>query len=207
MTLPRRSKRGVFYYALGAWRSSSRAGEGVFTQHEKSTYPSVIIGIGLLTVAEMVPVHVLLSRWTPIAAWIATALALYTLLWFIADWRATCVHPVRLDTQGFEMRAGLRWDVSVPLDAIASIGRPERGGGGDGGGGGNGGGNGNGGDGSGGRPLKLSLFGDPDLVMHTRQPVEVLGLYGVRRQASAFAFAVDEPQRLLAAWDALRGAP
>ncbi len=188
MTSTRRSapKPGVFYYALGSWRARPLAGDGYFTLHEKSSYPSVILGLGLLTTAELVPVHLLLSRWTPIAAWLATGLALYGMLWFVADWRATCLRPIRLGADGLELHAGLRWDVSIPLDAIASIERPGRD------------------DSAAGRPLKLSLFADPDLVVRTRRPVEARGLSGLRRHADAFAFAVDEPQRLIDAWHALR---
>jgi hypothetical protein len=177
------SEVAMFHYGLAAWGRPAPTAPDEFTVHEKSAYGSVIAGLMLLTAMELFPVHLLLSRWSPLAAWTLTALSLYGALWLLADWRATRLRTIRLSAAGLHLRAGLRWDILIPLERVRSIERfsaadadP--------------------------KPLKLTAFGDPDLLVTTDRPVEALGLYGFTRRTDRFAVAVDAPARLIEAWAA-----
>jgi len=184
---PERSGPGVFHYAFLSWRRAPERGPALFSVHERSTYGSIIVGLLLLVAAELFPVHVLLSRWNPWAAWTATALSLYSALWFLADWQATRLQPIRLTRDGMTLRAGLRWSAEIPIGDIETIARPGP----------------EPADGE--RPLRLAAFEDPDVIIRTRTPVQVRGPYGMAKPARALAVKVDEPERLIEAWRAAAG--
>jgi hypothetical protein len=80
----------VLYYSLFSWRAQPReTGGEAFTYHRKSGYGALLFALAIVTAAEVTPVHLLLARWSGVAAWTVTALSLYGMLWFVADWRTT----------------------------------------------------------------------------------------------------------------------
>jgi len=113
----------VVYFSLFAWRrrphvpSASR----VFTYHRTSGYGALGFAFLVVTLAEAIPVHLLVTRWSPRGAWLLTALAAYGLLWFLADYRATRLRPILLDGEDLTIRTGLRWTVRIPRAHIVAI--------------------------------------------------------------------------------------
>jgi hypothetical protein len=116
----------VIYFSLFAWRrrpQSPPAAARVFTYHRTSGYGALGFALLIMTLAEAIPVHLLVTRWSPRAAWLLTALAAYGLLWFLADYRATRLRPILLDAETLCIRTGLRWSVQIPRIHIAAIHR------------------------------------------------------------------------------------
>ncbi len=75
--------------------------------------------------------HLLLHfLWSPTAAWVATALTAWGLLYLVADYRATLARPVSLGVAALHVRCGaLACDAVIPYAAIAAVARvphPER---------------------------------------------------------------------------------
>jgi hypothetical protein len=76
-----------------------------------------------MTLAEAIPLHLLVSRWSSRGAWLLPALAAYGLLWFLADYRAARLRPILLDEETLCIHTGLRWTVRIPRAHIVAIHR------------------------------------------------------------------------------------
>jgi hypothetical protein len=113
----------VVYFSLFAWRRrpQSPPGARVFTYHRTGGYGALGFALLIVTLAEAIPVHLLLTRWSPRGAWLLTALAAYGLLWFLADYRATRLRPILLDEETLCIRTGLRWTLRIPRGHIVAI--------------------------------------------------------------------------------------
>jgi hypothetical protein len=164
----------VIYYALLARRrgeDQGPAGARSFTYHLKSGYGAILGALAMVIVAETVPVHLLLARWSPRVAWTLTVLGLYSLVWLIADFRATRLRPIVADERSLHLRCGLRWSVTVPRERIVAVHEraPKS------------------------EPvLRLTLPMARPLWLELDAPVTADGPYGLQRQARWIAVAVDD---------------
>lgn len=61
------SEMAVFYYALFAWRrpAPSPPASRVFTYHRTGGYGAIVFALMMITVGESIPVHLLVTRWSP----------------------------------------------------------------------------------------------------------------------------------------------
>ena len=75
----------------------------------------------LLCLVEMAPVHLLLERWSPVFAWLATSVTLYSAIWLIGLARAFRLRPVLLGPDNLYLRYGLLFQLQVPIELIAQI--------------------------------------------------------------------------------------
>jgi hypothetical protein len=114
----------VFYYAF-AWRAKPDipAGSAPFTLHRKNEMPGLFYCVGLVSLLEIVPVHLVLARWSHGWAWGLTALSLYGMLWMIAVARSFELRPCYVTEEECVIRCGLLFSVRIPRSAIASVSR------------------------------------------------------------------------------------
>jgi len=174
----------VLYGGLLSWWAKPPAGAAYFTAHRQNAWVSVVVGLLLALAAELFPVHILIARWSEVAAWIVTALSAYGGLWLLADLQAMRLRPTRLDEDGLVVRVGLRWEVPVAFEDVARIervppgadpparSRIERR-----------------------RTLRLMPVGEPTHRIVVRAPVTARALYGFSRAVETIELAVDEPAR------------
>jgi hypothetical protein len=157
------------------------AGATPFFATRRTPYGPVVVAFSLIILAETVPLHFLLARWSAPLAWTLTALGLYTLVYLLADWRAVHTRPTLLDDEFLTVRTGLRWTIRIPRSAIESIGRrppspaDER---------------------AWGKALRAYVIGGANVWIHLREAVEAEGVYGRRRSTRSIATSVDEPEKL-----------
>ena len=157
-----------------------------FSYHRTSGWGAVVTALTLAVAAEATAVHALVSGWSPTAAWILTALSIYSGLWLIADWRASRHRPLLVDGGQLWLRAGLRWTAAVPLSRVVSVKRVRRW-------------RGSGADESVDAPdtcLDLPVLGGIDLVLTFDGPVEVQGPFGLTRSVRRVGVTVDDPKAL-----------
>jgi len=170
------SEIAVFYYAF----VSSRAKDGFSYTKVSGAIPVLIVFL-MAMVAEGIGLHFLIARWNPLIAWIFSGLSVYTMLQLYAHMRAMKARPIRVEDGVLYLRNGLAADVCVRITDIEEITVTTR-------------------TVRGEAALKLALFGA--LEGHTmriklRQPVTVVRMFGIRRQAEVLLFAVDKPAELL----------
>ncbi len=153
------------------------AAAGAFTFHRKSGYGGLLFAMVLAVSAETLPVHLLVSRWSGLAAWILTALSVYTVVWLLADYRALARRPTRVDARVLRLRFGLRWSLDLPLAHVRHVsdlvppGTDKRS-----------------------VDLRLALPGARWLVVELAEPVPARGPYGVRRSVRTIGLALDDPE-------------
>lgn len=169
---------GVFFYALGAWRSvpHSLAGTTAFTHHRRSGQAGIVMVFVMLLLVEGVGVHLLLSMWNSVAAWIFTLSSAYGALWIVADYRATVLRPILVGQRRVLIRAGLRYTLDVSRSEITEICRkpPEFGKG----------------------ALSLKLIGPPTHWIVFSEAVFAQGPYGTSRRVRAVGIQPDEAHEL-----------
>ncbi|HSK77313.1 MAG TPA: hypothetical protein VLQ45_12740 [Thermoanaerobaculia bacterium] len=167
----------ILTYALFAWRRRPHApaDQDAFSYHQKSGYGAIVFALMIITLAEAVPIHILVTRWSPLAAWVLTALSAYGIFWFLADWRATRLRPHLLDEDALQIRTGLRWSVRIPRERIAALHTKLPPGAGP--------------------VLRAALPGASQLWLELDEPVSAEGPYGIERRARWIAVAVDDRER------------
>jgi hypothetical protein len=161
---------------LAGWFRRAPVGPDLFSMHRRKSW-GAIIGVFLLLIAvETVAVHLLLASWSVIAAWIATGLSIYSAMWFAADLHVLRLYPLRVEPDAIHAAVGVRWRVTIPRDAISSVvladSVPDG-------------------------ALNATVL-EPTVVVTLNRPIEIRGLFGIKRTPTTIALTVDEPERLIA---------
>ena len=180
----------VFYYALFAWRAKpqARAEHRPFTYGDASGYITLSLLLALALVFEGVPLHLLLHRWSPPAAWNGTAMGFYGLIWVAALARSLRLRPVLVGDGSVVLQIGILWRIEIPRKNIKSCRRilgqpPDRR-----------------------HPgyLPLAVMNEPQWLIELHEPAIARGLYGRRRMVTSIGLAVDDPDAFGAALGSAR---
>ncbi len=98
------------------------AGATPFTLHKRAAFNDLILGLALVSLLEVVPVHLVASHWSHTAAWILTGLSLYGGMAAFALSRSFDARPCYLAGDRVVLRFGLIFTLVIPLDQIAGAG-------------------------------------------------------------------------------------
>lgn len=175
-------------YAVTGWRAPRPTPER-FTVHRSNGWTLYAGVLLFLTAVETVVVHIALAAFaSPTAAWIVTALSIYSALWVLGDLHALRHGGVVIGRAALELAIGVRWRGRIPWSAIAAIEQPARAGAP--------------------APLARSAAVEPgavdagileaNVVLRLHAPCTLLGLLGRRREATSVALSIDEPERFVA---------
>jgi len=178
---------GLFSYAFSRRRLPEMAPHE-FTYHRRTALRAITAVFLLIIAVEAIPVHLLLSLWSPAVAWIVMALTIYSAFWLLGDARAMARRPIHVSRAALNLRFGLRWSLEVPWSEIESL-QPYQGQKSSAGGTQN-------------KERKkkdrlelVPMGAGPTHSLQLRNPVSALGPYGFRRSIREVAFFVDETQR------------
>lgn len=166
----------ILYYGLGSWRKRREEGPGSYTSYKSNNYGATLLGIGVLLAVELIAVHlIVLHYWSATGAWILSILTVYAGIWLLSEWHAHRLRPTAITAHALVLRAGVRWEVTIPFSRIRSFRRisaiEEKPGG----------------------TLNLVAFGDALFEVTTSAPVEAHGAYGMRKETECVWFAIDAP--------------
>ena len=114
----------VLYYGL-AWRAKPDVNprSQAFTLHRRSAFQDILLFVGLASLLEILPVHLLLNLWRPLAAWVATGLSLYGAFWAVSMSRAFELRPSLVSAEEILLRFGLLAQLRIPVSAIRAVTR------------------------------------------------------------------------------------
>ncbi len=174
------AEAAVFYYALFSWRArppqstQSRA----FPVAQASGYDMFSVLLMTAVVVEGVPVHLLVHRWSPTAAWILTGIGIYSFLWMVALYRSLTLLPSTVDSGSVVLQIGFLWRAEFPRSQVQSIRRFSA---------------------SDTGHLSFVVLNDPQWLIEVHEPVTVHGPLGRQKTVTRIAFAVDDPAALAAA--------
>lgn len=144
------------------------------TSHRDSGQIAMLVMVMIVAGIESVAVHFLLARWSVTGAWLLTATSLYTLLFLIAETVTTVKRPSFRQDATLYLRFGLRWTGTITADDISKIERIHE------------------------KPVadKQTLTGpllvQPNVLITLHHPVELTGLYGLRKTVTRIALLIDK---------------
>ena len=114
----------TFAFFANRIKSEHFRGEQHFTYHQKDGAKSNLLGFIFLIAFEMPIMHLVLHFiWSPLAANIVTLLTIFSLVFFIAEYRAVSRRPISLVCNKLFVRYGLYQPLVIPLENIVKIER------------------------------------------------------------------------------------
>lgn len=169
------------YYVLCGWSQRFTTSDPTLTplsHHRESRYAAVVAMFTGVLVLETIGLHLVVQHWSDTAAWVLTALSIYSLIWLIGDYQAVRLHPHVLSDQLLLLRTGLRWRIDLAWSNIVAVHRtPPRG------------------------PhlhnyVNTAVYGEPKLVLQLREPVIARGLFGIHKRVQQIGLTVDDETTL-----------
>lgn len=167
------TEASVLYYALSP-RLKTKLADG-FTVYRETGYARLLAMLSVIVVIETVGVHLLVSQWSQVSAWILTGLSLYAIVWLLGDFRAMHFRPIRIIGSQLHLRVGLRWEASIPLLDIGGASRslppnskPDR------------------------SALVLRIAGATNVRLVFTRPIKFIGPYGISRRVTSLHLHVDD---------------
>lgn len=165
----------IVRFAFAGWR---RPSGDWFTVHRTNGWGLYAGTFVALTLVETPLVHVALSAFGhATAAWVLTALSLYSVVWLVGDLHALRHGGVALRGEWLELRVGVRWRAQIARADIVWAARC---------------------DGATCKTTDFSILG-ANVVLRLAAPHEVRGLFGRRRVVRELALSVDDADEFLAA--------
>lgn len=119
--------RAMWFYAVASWRREPHVPPGyrAFSSHKQSGYTTVVAVMLALVAVETFAVHLLVARFSTVAACALTALSAYAMLWMVAETRAVALNPLLVNEEELIARWGMLVCEHVPLNLIARVSEVE----------------------------------------------------------------------------------
>jgi hypothetical protein len=167
----------VLYYAFAWWaRPDVPDGTTPFTLYKRSGIGDILLFVGLASPFEILPVHIVLHRWSGTAAWIATSLGLYGALWCIGVVRSLALRPGLIGSDDAIVRIGLLYSLRIPIGSIVRVASVPI-------------------------PGAVTAPGarEPNVWLEFKEPLEAQRIFGLRTRVRSVALCADDPAALISA--------
>lgn len=172
------------YYALGLWRKRS-VQSLEYTYYRDSGIVALLWALVFLVGIETAAVHLIVERYSVVAAWILTALSIYSVLFLLAHIKAVKHRPHSLEPDHLMLRNGMFGTAVIPYEAIASVeltsAEPAE---------------------STQTILRFVPFGGKEnhsVVLQLKETVEVETIYGFRKKCDVLLLQIDDKHAFLTA--------
>ena len=110
----------VLYYAFFGWQQR-KPKNNEFTGYKENASIAMAGAFLMVVFIETYAFHVLLMKWSSIAAWVLTGLSIYSALSIVAHIKALLKRPSVLTNEKLVLKNGLIADISVKLTDISRI--------------------------------------------------------------------------------------
>jgi len=172
----------VIYYGFINWKKREIY-ENEFTYHKKSGSPALFGALLMIIVVETFAIHLLLANWSLLAAWILTALSVYSGIQILGFAKSLSRRPIAINENSVFLKYGILNEASIQFEDIEKIELSKK-------------------------PLnlndklvrKLSALGELEnhnIVVTLSKTHELKGIYGIKRTFKVIGFHIDEPQLFL----------
>lgn len=110
----------VFYYGFIYWKRR-RLNKNEFSYHKDSGTVTLLIAIILIVAIETVVLHIILAKWSIIAAWILTFLSIYSGVQIFGFLKSMYKRPISIENNKLFLRYGIMNETTIDLADIDSI--------------------------------------------------------------------------------------
>ncbi len=178
LVLPCATEIAVFYYGFINWKAKE-TNDNEFTYHKKSGTPALLYTFILIIAVETIAIHFLLSRWSFIAAWILTALSIYTAIQVFGFVKSLTQRPISINQNSLTLKYGILNEVEISFSDIDKIELSRK-------------------------SLEkneltktLSPLGELEshnIIIRLKKEKELVGLYGMKKRFNILGLHIDEPE-------------
>ncbi|WKN46156.1 PH domain-containing protein [Tunicatimonas pelagia] len=167
----------VIYYGFLNWRTRTLQ-KNEFTYHKESGTPALLGAFIFIIIIETFVLHLLLAKWSIIAAWVLSGLSIYTALQVFGFARSLAKRPISINENSLTLRYGILNEVEIPFSAIQSVELTSH---------------------SVERPhfAKLSPLGEMEnhnVVISLKKENRLIGLYGMKKRFKVIGLHIDKPK-------------
>ena len=120
VVIPVVTEIAVFYYGFLYWKKRELK-ENEFSYHKDSGTITLLIAIIFSVTIEPVVFHILLSKWSSIAAWILTFLSIYSGIQIFGFLKSMFKRPISIENGKLFLRYGIMNEATIVLNNIDSI--------------------------------------------------------------------------------------
>ncbi len=172
---------GIFAIAFLKWKTPENGG---FSYHRRSGAQTLLVVFLSVLAVETVVLHMLLSLWSPTAAWLTTALSIYFAFQVFAHLKAIRLRPIEITDSEIRLQCGILGDMVISRDQIVrvemvSLASP--------------------GDRETFDLLPLGAMSQANVRIDLTEPVSVFGVYGFEKRVSNIRIVIDEPEQFIEA--------
>ncbi|WP_298512261.1 hypothetical protein [uncultured Kordia sp.] len=177
VVIPFATEISIFYYGIFYWKRRKLA-KNEFSNHKESGSLALLFVLIFLIAIEIVPVHILLAKWSDVAAWILTILSAYSGLQIFGYAKSLMKRPIAIEENRLLLRYGIMQEAEIPLEDIKEItlsskelDKEEN-------------------------IVKLALLGEMEshnVIIETNSEHTLRGLFGIQKTFTKIALHVDTP--------------
>lgn len=172
----------VFYYGFIHWKKRT-LNENEFSYHRESGAIGLLVAILFLVSVETFVFHVLLIKWSKIAAWILTFLSIYSGFQLFGFLKSMYKRPISIEHDRLYLRYGIMNETTIELVKIDSVevsskdiefNKETR---------------------------SFSILGNLEshnVIIRLKEEHSISGLYGIKRNYTTLALHVDDKLRFAA---------
>lgn len=110
----------VLYYGFFNWKKR-KLSVNEFSYHMRSGTIALLIIFMFLIMVETSVVHLLLQKWSTLAAWVLSILSIYTCLQVFGIMRSMSKRPISIDNGELKLRYGLFSESTISISNIENI--------------------------------------------------------------------------------------
>ncbi|WP_438425959.1 hypothetical protein [Aquimarina macrocephali] len=169
----------VFYYGFISWKKRILA-ENEFTYHKNSGTISLLAALIVIIGVETYVLHILLLKWSAIAAWIASILSVYSSIQIFGFLKSIIKRPIIIEDGILHLRYGILSETTIDINTIESIEITSKEIEFDT------------------KTIKLSPLGELEshnMLITLKQENTFSGLYGMKKTYKTIAFFIDDKER------------
>ena len=120
IVIPVVTEIAVIYYGFINWKKQILK-PGEFSYHKNSGTISLLVAIIFIIGVETVVLHILLAKWSTIAAWILSILSIYSAIQLFGFLKSMLKRPISIENDTLYLRYGIMNESVVNIKTIDSI--------------------------------------------------------------------------------------
>ena len=110
----------VMYYGFINWKTYA-IGPNEFSYHKRSGSPSLFYALLMIIAVETFALHVVVIKWSVVAAWILTVLSVYSAFQIFGIARSFSKRPIVIDEGELYLKYGILAELKIRIEDITEV--------------------------------------------------------------------------------------